>query len=668
MTEPSRPLTVTVNGHTFDPVVGPPAPAPGDAFGGAAGAGLRMIVQVHRPLRRAEHDRLRDEFGLALTDYLPELAYVESIPAASVARVAADPLVRAVTPFVPAFRLSAGIGARTFRTDAGRGRNGRRLEAVLFGDADPDTALAAVRGHGGGDAVVLDERVHGGAVKIRFTMPDGDLAALATVDDIRWLDEVGEAKHDASETAAATTSETPVVPGPAAVPVELARGWAAPLWNAGLHGEGQIIGMMDSPVDLGHCLFADATNPVGPLHRKVVWFRDAAGGPPGRHGTFVAGIAAGDDPAAPGGHPDRGVAWAARLTYGNADDIETTGVLGYLGAAAADGARVHTNSWHDEPTPQYNQLSADVDAFAWHNEDHLVLGSSGNTGEAMGPPGTAKNALSVSASRGGTLDGFGDGTTGPSEDGRHKPELVAPGCSIRSAAVGSGCAVKLDRVVFGSAGPICATSWATPAVAGLAALARQYYVDGYHPSGTPSPPDALVPSGALLKATLLAGCVDLSGPATYPSNTTGWGRIRLENVLALPGSARRPRVWDRRNADGIATGESTEHPVDVAGPGEPLTITLVWTEPPGAAGAAVATVNVLELTALPPDGGPALRANVFAGGFSVPGDATDRLNNVRRVLVRVPAAGRWTVVVSGVAVNVGDPGQGYALVAAGDLG
>ena len=37
------------------------------------------------------------------------------------------------------------------------------------------------------------------------------------------------------------------------------------------------------------------------------------------------------------------------------------------------------------------------------------------------------------------------------------------------------------------------------------------------------------------------------------------------------------------------------------------------------------------------------------------------------VLVNTPAAGEWTVRVRGTAVNVGNPGQGYALGVTGDL-
>jgi hypothetical protein len=46
---------------------------------------------------------------------------------------------------------------------------------------------------------------------------------------------------------------------------------------------------------------------------------------------------------------------------------------------------------------------------------------------------------------------------------------------------------------------------AAPVVAGGAALTRQYYLDGFYPSGRASKQDAFTPSGALIKATLING-------------------------------------------------------------------------------------------------------------------------------------------------------------------
>eukprot|EP00854_Cymbomonas_tetramitiformis_P013223 gene13223-15625_t len=48
-----------------------------------------------------------------------------------------------------------------------------------------------------------------------------------------------------------------------------------PLFAAGLHGEGQIVGVGDSGLDLSSCFFSDSANGniPGPDHRKVIGYR-----------------------------------------------------------------------------------------------------------------------------------------------------------------------------------------------------------------------------------------------------------------------------------------------------------------------------------------------------------------------------------------------------------
>jgi hypothetical protein len=93
-----------------------------------------------------------------------------------------------------------------------------------------------------------------------------------------------------------------------------------------------------------------------------------------------------------------------------------------------------------------------------------------------------------------------------------------------------------------------------------------------------------------------------------------------------------------------------------------LKVTLVWTEPPGAANAANPVVNNLNLTVIAPDGTTFL-GNVFAAGQSTTGGTADALNNVEQVLINAPAVGNWTIRVGAPAVNVGQPSQGFAVAA-----
>ena len=76
---------------------------------------------------------------------------------------------------------------------------------------------------------------------------------------------------------------------------------------------------------------------------------------------------------------------------------------------------------------------------------------------------------------------------------------------------------------------------ATPVVAGSAALLRQYFTDGFWPSGAASPNDSFVPSAALLRAVLVGGAVAIDGMEANtglpvdppPSSRQGFGRLHL---------------------------------------------------------------------------------------------------------------------------------------------
>ena len=179
-----------------------------------------------------------------------------------------------------------------------------------------------------------------------------------------------------------------------------------------------------------------------------------------------------------------------------------------------------------------------------------MLGSVGNRGEEQGPPSTAKNAISVAAaSIDATGEHFGNGVSGPTADKRHKPDVMAPGCDVRSAQRDTPC----DTGEFhGDSG--CESSWAAPRAAGLAALVRQYFTEGWYPAG-PQPENAMIPSGALIKAILVSAARPLASAPDQPwpsdvsaggcsTRTWRWrrqaGRGRSPSGISVTPAGRRP--------------------------------------------------------------------------------------------------------------------------------
>jgi len=262
---------------------------------------------------------------------------------------------------------------------------------------------------------------------------------------------------------------------------------------------------------------------------------------------------------------------------------------------------------------------------------------------------------------------------GPTEDGRFKPDVVAPGEITSAAAAGEG---DSDRGAFRmncAVTRIAGTSMATPVAAGAAALVRQYFTDGFYPTGERTPRDGFEPTSALVKAALINGCEPMRGFTELglpleppPSVRQGHGRVHVGRSLPLaPGPARMFAVDER---SGIERGDAHSFCLFASVPGATdaewtaipddaeLRVTLVWTDPPASLpSAGPALVNDLDLTVERVDGDTA----VFGGG--------DGLNNAERVTVPlVPGAASFVARV--IARDVrwipgGESGQPYALVA-----
>jgi hypothetical protein len=714
-------LVIRLATGTFDPLQGVPEVPEGLR---AEGAG-HLLVQVHPPATAAVRAAIAGAGGQIL-DFLPEATYVVRAGPATAAALRRLAAVRWVGPYHPAYKLSPALA----------GFPGGPVH-VWTHPGVAAAALAAEAAHRPGVSRAM--AAAGGRLVVAEATPAA-LPALAALEGAAWLEPVPRQElHNANALWVSDTGVRDVLG--AAAPGRLdGAGQVAAVADTGLNyvPEGDVpaqAAFADCPGGPGTCLPADFTQakpgqsddalasvtPSGVHHRKMAAYLAVAGDPLARsregawHGTHTAGSVAADYPDSGGSFGTRsreadGVAPAARLVY---QDIEAGGNLavpedpGALFAQAYDldgdgaydpdqDARVHSNSYGAETHPGQGALPIRIDDFMATHPDMLVVFSASNDGPGLLtlPFGqqTSKNALIVCASENGrqptaTFDAVADFSShGPTPDGRLKPDLCVPGQVVLSTKGGTA---DDDHYMQG-------TSMSAPLAAGLATLVRQYFWDGFGPAGgtgfAAGGRDAARrhnPSAALVKAVLINSAQRMRGIYTgddgqnkaedgmWPSAGQGFGRVLLDSTLHFEGERRNLFVAD--HGPDLETGGKAEFSLDAV-PGEPLTLTLAWTDPASAfAAGGPSLVNNLDLEVTAPDG-TALGGNEFTTqspllgapgnpdadeGESVPGGLPDKQNNVEAVRIAHPEAGRYTVRVKGADVPRGP--QSFALAASGRL-
>ena len=420
-----------------------------------------------------------------------------------------------------------------------------------------------------------------------------------------------------------------------------------------LDGGGQTIGILDTGLDTGDSksLHADFGNRVESL--ELIDFCIGCTSPDDEHGhgTHVAGSAVGDGTKSDGLY--RGTAPGAELVF-TAMGTDSGGLS--LLASGSNwnstlydvydlNARFHSNSWgSNSGFGTYNTLSRIADEFMSINKDMLILFAAGNSGlsgqDTVGYPGTAKNVLTIGSSYNA---GYGDTDTvvssssqGPTDDGRVKPDLLAPGEYVTST--------KSSVTGVGDYTTMTGTSMATPLAAGTAALVRQHLVENENVQD---------PSAALVKALLINGADVLEG-YSFPSMIAGWGRINVSNTIAPPAYVDVQFVDDDYSIN--ATGDSLSFVYEAGEVLSELKITIVWTDPAADTSATITLVNNLDVNAISPSG-EVYNGNDFTAPYD---DTTDTINNVEQLVITNPDKGNWTFKIKGE--NIPQGPQPFALV------
>lgn len=671
---------ITINGISLDPQTAIPEISLSGLEANDASWSDYILVQTDAPIDPAQRGQLAelgaqvlsreqtDPPGEAVT-YLCEFApgnlrAVRALPFVVAALVYPRQVKVAPTLLTPeggvrAARFSAQLAPVTTMA-----QEPRDVTVVLHPDRNVADALPEIAAATGTDPAELQA----GDASVRLRVTPQSLERLAQVDAVHHIEEYVQPKL-LNHVALQIMQVAPVHA------------------TTTLDGTGEVVAVCDTGFDKG------STMDVHPAFSGRVKTLYAIGRPGNAsdthgHGTHVAGSVLGDGNSAEMGEPVRGSAPGAELVLQSVRDAAGGLIFParfqdlFREPYVRDGARIHTNSWGAAVAGVYTADSADVDEFVWNNRDCLICFAAGNEGVdgdgngvvdigSVNSPGTAKNCLTVGASESerpnyavawGVYQApdfpaapiAGDpwandregmaafSSRGPTRNRRFKPDVVAPGTAIlsarsRKAAVSSYWGVSTDPLYCFMGG----TSMATPLVAGAAAVLRQFLRGN----------GIAKPSAALLKALLINGADDMAGQyspsetGAVPNVSEGFGRVNLSRTL---GRDDKERIVFHDEERRLATGEEQSFPLALAASTRHLKVTLVWTDPAGAA-----LQNDLDLIVR--CGGGDCHGNQPPGS-----PAFDRLNNVEQVEWRNIPPG--PVVVTVRAYDVPRYAQSFALV------
>ncbi|MEY2784135.1 MAG: hypothetical protein RL277_339 [Planctomycetota bacterium] len=666
----------------------------------ADGESRLRIVQFAGPVKDAWSDMLRAT-GAHIVSYVANNAYVVKTDPHSDARVLglrSEPAVLSIRAYEPAFKLRPELRGSEFQ-------DSWAYSVIVQVIADRE-GEAFARSLGGIAIASLGEpepvigywnvKLELDGANVHELARDPRVFAIEPVLEARLFDEA-QGQIMAGNLNAAGTQPT----GP---------GYLAWLASKGFPGTTPFpfsVDVVDDGVDRGSTTDVNVEFRVGGTAAGAsrVTFNnnysgDALADGGGGHGNINASIIGGYNDLTGAAAEDAsgynyGLGIAPWVGIGNTKVFANSGAgvfnqptLTRLAAAYNAGARISSNSWgyttgttYNTDSQAHDQAVRDALSTTAGNQELSIVFAAGNDGSlasTVHPPGTAKNIITVGAAENYRMtgsDGCGIANTGadnamdvisfssrgPTSDARKKPEIMAPGTHIQGAAsrstVYNGVGVCNQYWPAGqtlycwSSG----TSHSTPAIAGAAALVRQWHTNN----------GLAVPSPAMTKAALVASASHMTGVGandTLWSNNQGMGNVNLGR--AFDGAAR-IRV-DQTQVIG-ATGGTYTVSGNIPSSTTPFRVVLAYTDAFGPT-TGNAYVNNLDLEVTV--NGTLYRGNVFSGANSIAGGTADLRNNLESVFLPAGTSGSFTITVRGTNIaGDGVPGnadttdQDFALLA-----
>jgi hypothetical protein len=348
--------------------------------------------------------------------------------------------------------------------------------------------------------------------------------------------------------------------------------------------------------------------------------------------------------------------------YTDPGDLESDYALALsMGADLSNnsiGSNVAPNGYPCSWEGDYGLTAATIDAVVrgslgepitifWAAGNERGSGRCGSTYNTTPPPSNNKNAISIGAvnSNDGSMTSFS--SWGPSDDGRIRPTISAPGCQ----SSGDFGVTSTDSASDSAYTSLCGTSMASPTAAGIGALLLEDFRANFPGYGDPS--------NQLVKAILVHTAQDRGN--TGPDYQYGYGMIQAQDAIDFS----RTGNWEEGEVD---MGSSATFSINSLGSEDEIKITLVWDDVPGTPNVGNALVNDLDLVVTSPSGTRHYpwTLNPASPAAAASRSSEDHLNNIEQVVIDNPEPGLYQVSVAGT--NVAQGPQSFAIAATPELG
>ncbi|MEZ5082843.1 MAG: S8 family serine peptidase [Bacteroidales bacterium] len=565
---------------------------------------IYKIIQFYQIPTREIKDEI-ESLGIELIDYLPNYAFVVSLPVSFDFSQIADFSIRSISDILPEYKQDPYILDKNYPEWALRGNNQMDIIITYFNNI-PYFKVASEISNYVIDIIQDDEISKSQIVRVDIN----SLESIIELPFVQFVEPVypeGEPENYTGKTLHRSNV--------------LNSSYAA-----GRHYDGTDVNIMLQ--DDGY--IGPHADYEGRIGNQFITSNS------GDHGDHCAGIIFGSgniDPTAVGQAPG-----ATIYTYGAAPAYP-----GFSSIPSHYGLydiRISSTSYSNGCNAGYTSLARTMDIHINQYESLMHVFSAGNDGNSncgygagagwgniTGGHKIGKNVMTV-ANLSETSSLAGSSSRGPAHDGRIKPDISAKGSNVYST-------VDVHEYAFKSG-----TSMSCPGVSGSLAQLYQAYKELNNGEE---------PKGGFIKGLTLNTADDLGN--TGPDFKFGWGQINNFKAVKLLED-------ERYETDEIEESGTNYHTFEVPAGTKQIKVMVYWTDKEASIGTNKALVNDLNIQIEDPSSVTHLPwlLNHYPHPDSLDKPAIkgiDALNNMEQVSIDDPAAGTYTLTVEGFEVPWG---------------